>query len=491
MRNKVHSQFDRFTIRGHWWLPNDTSKVAGDIRYTEEDLSLRLFGGLNEARVESPFRTIPFSTEFPLILGETLEGAPVTLLKSFYTKWRSNIRSLNVRPGAVTSIRSSRLNCAFLLNGIHLSTPVETFAKSRIEIPSLEDWLGENPFQAEVGDGGKTIRLEYTRPDIREYKIEATSIRLGMTSAGKPPAVPLGGSPKIEHHTYIEVAPQEPKPIDWFIRMEAAFTGMLAILYGGRLASRRIMLFKDPNGSDQLSLYYPRHGVKFKPYEQMDFLLRFEHVRPTFEALVANWLGASDASTRAARIVLSNERKPSRFIEGRFLPLMQAVETLTNEGPTSSILSPHEYESVKKQLLQALPEGLPDEFVLSIKQSIGHSNGRALRHKLLAMARNFEDETCKLFCIDRNAFIKGIVDTRNYLAHYSNPKDRKILQGIELHWAIQKLSLMLRLTLLKSAGIPEATLRSAIKSHHRLSKERRAWEKVSEEGTVVADLDEI
>jgi hypothetical protein len=99
------------------------------------------------------------------------------------------------------------------------------------------------------------------------------------------------------------------------------------------------------------------------------------------------------------------------------------------------------------------------------------------------MLGDVEDETWKLFCNDRASFINAIVNTRNHFTHYSTKQGRKILQGVDLHWAIQKLSLMLRLLLLSKSGVPESVLQEAIRSNWHLSRERNAWKSMSEDGS--------
>jgi len=80
--------------------------------------------------------------------------------------------------------------------------------------------------------------------------------------------------------------------------------------------------------------------------------------------------------------------------------------------------------------------------------------------------------------VDRRVFVTGIVDTRNHFTHYSTEPWRKIMQQRDLHWAIQKLLILLKI------GVPEATVWTAIESHVRLSRERRVWQKLDEEGSV-------
>ena len=90
------------------------------------------------------------------------------------------------------------------------------------------------------------------------------------------------------------------------------------------------------------------------------------------------------------------------------------------------------------------------------------------------MFGELQDATCHLFCIDTTKFVDGLVDTRNYYTHYS-PKV-KHLRDAELHWAIRKMSLMLRIFVLIKAGVPENDLRQFFLSHHRLSQEKSSLE---------------
>jgi hypothetical protein len=131
-----------------------------------------------------------------------------------------------------------------------------------------------------------------------------------------------------------------------------------------------------------------------------------------------------------------------------------------------------------------IPDDVPKELVDAIKGGLGYANGHTLNRKLSNMLNGLSDETCRLFCVDKTTFIKGIVDTRNYNTHYSAKS--RLLQGIELHWASRKLSLMLRVLLLLKAGIAEVDIQAMIRPHPRLSQERGVWRNVSEEGSPLA-----
>lgn len=67
MTKKLHQQNKPFTIRGHWWLPTVSHRVAGDLSYTEGDLTLSLYGALDDAQVDFPFSATPICTEYAVI----------------------------------------------------------------------------------------------------------------------------------------------------------------------------------------------------------------------------------------------------------------------------------------------------------------------------------------------------------------------------------------------------------------------------------------
>ncbi|MCB0321294.1 MAG: hypothetical protein KDD60_10230 [Bdellovibrionales bacterium] len=64
------------------------NRVAGELRYTQGDLTLTLYGGLSKATVESPFMATPDQTEHSLVYGDSEDGTSITVIKPFYTKWK-------------------------------------------------------------------------------------------------------------------------------------------------------------------------------------------------------------------------------------------------------------------------------------------------------------------------------------------------------------------------------------------------------------------
>lgn len=479
--NDSYKQDAPFTIKGHWWLPGSELRAAGDLIYNEEGMTLELYGGLNEAICDSPFGGKPEADEFPMIYGESLANESITLLRSFYTNWSPDIRSLRVQPDTRVAIRTAKLTCGIMLVGLHISSPDVTLSKCRIEIPSFETWLGDNPFTIDVEGQFDALRLKYTRPECEEFKLLKAQCVLRFVRAVRPPGFP-DHSPKIEHRAYAEIEPTVPRPLTWFADRTNWLLNLFSLFFGQSMSSRSLSLHKT-GVQESATVFYSRHKAKIAEMTSMEIAIRYEMVKANFQLVLENWFAPSESVTRAGRMLVSSERRPSSFIEFRFLPLVHAAEVLSQDSAGARIISESEYRSIVDKIKAAIPDSAPTELIVSITNSLGYANGRSLKPKLLMMLAKLKSDTLRLFCVDEQAFVSGVVNTRNHFTHYSTKSGKKILQGVELHWAIRKLSVMLRVLLLLDAGVPEETLQKTIGADHRLNGERRVWSGITEEGS--------
>lgn len=482
MNKHKRSQNEHFTIKGHWWLPDIGRRVAGDLCYTEGGLKLNLYGGLNDAVVENPFSAKPNTTEFPLIYGESEDNTQFSLLEAFYTKFTPDITTRAVRPGERVGIRSSQLHCHAVIDGVHLLSPDEAFVKCRLEIPHIDVWLGVTPFKCDLNDKSRHVSLKYKPPKDETYKLKNSACQVGIVHAVTPPGLPHGPSPTIAHQTFLDIAPSEPKLLKQLLALSSDIVAFLSIAYGGPLQSIRTMLYL-PSNDQPLPVFYSRHEVRDKSYDPHDFVLPYKAIDSEFPKILDNWMSANTNLRRARQMLISSERRPSAFIELRFLPLAHAVEVLSNEASITTMIDPKEFKKVRNKMLDAVSDDVSDELVKSIKDSLQWANGRSLKEKLRSLLGELRNETWQLFAADKEKFLTGIVKTRNHYTHYSTKPGQKFLQEVELHWGSQKLALMIRVLLLMRAGVQENVLQKAIRSHVRLSQERRVWREITEEGS--------
>jgi hypothetical protein len=373
-----------------------------------------------------------------------------------------------------------------MIEGIHLASPDDGFARCRIEIPYFENWLGDSPFAFDLVGSGESFRLDYARPGDEDFHLDACKSLVRFVRSVRLPGFP-SHEPSIGHRAYVELESSEPMPASWFCNQASEIVDLISLMYGGRVQSRELALSQSILSDDAATLYYPRPKVSPIEYGTSDIVIRYENVKELFADILNGWLTASEVIKSARRILLSSERRPSPFIELRFLPLVHAAEILTKEIGHSTIIAQETFRDAVRQMLASLPTGLPSELTESIKNCLGWANGRSLKYKLNKLLSYYQDATCDLFCKSKEAFINGVVDTRNFYTHYSAKKN--LLQDAELHWAIQKTALMLRILLLLKAGVPEIDLQRLVRSNRRLAQDRAVWCKITEEGSPFHDTD--
>jgi hypothetical protein len=479
MADKEYSQYDSFTVPGHWWLPGKTDRVAGELRYDAGDLTLRLFGAFHKTEGNTPFDHRPEELEVDVIHGESFSLKPITAFKAFYTSWRSSERDFwSTKPA---EMNSSALRVHAVLIGKHLQNlQHQRYAKCRIQLHNLEGWLADSPFKHSdhTADGWNT---QYVRPKIREYELPAPFNLLQIKSSTCGSSMPPMNRYEIVHQSNVFVEPSAPQPHQWYADVVGVLQQLLTLLAGKLMQTEREWLYADKDSNGSL-LYYNRHNIDQKEdYGPIDFLFRYPDVEDYFSNILSVWLTKRDTIRHAVNLFFSSLREPGAFLETRFLPMVQVLEVYARADEQQTYIDPKQYAETRPRIESAIPTDIDKELRSAIIRKLEYANEYSLRTRLRRLVETLQPETAKLFCKDAKAFVGGVVDTRNYLTHYSMDSGR-VLQGMDLHWATVKLQTMFSLILLKWIGLPETLIRERAQADYALGREREQWATARESG---------
>lgn len=479
------SQDAAFAIKGHWWIPGSNTKIAGELVYSGEDLTLSLLGGLSRVVNDNSMRSTPLNDAIAIAHGETLDGCPVTLVDLFHKKWMRDDRELFPAPGTTTSLRYSDLHCAAAIVGEQISSRDHRFCCSTIDIPGLETWIGEDPFTLKIDTAAQPVVLSYKQPEQKSFKIRTETI--SFVTKCKLPSSP-SHSPSFCHSAHIQINSDGGHTFTEFLQLAADLSQFFSMCYGYPVQTSSIRICSDPPSRNDAMLFVSRHQLAPKGISPSEICVRFADVAPFLALILEKWIWPSQSNLRARRMLVSSESQPSRFSNLRFLPLMQALEVLSNEAPGSCFMNKGEFRQILREFRAFFSDKVEPAMMNAISGNLGHVNCRSLKNRIRLMIDGMQESTWKLFCVDPETFVNAIVETRNHLTHYSCEPGGLILQDLELHWAIRKLSVMLRVLLLLNAGIPEDVLRNAFQLNVRWMEERRVWSNVSESGTPLQAL---
>lgn len=481
MPREEFSQAEPFTIRGHWWRPGGSYKPSGHLEYREKRIELHLLGAFDDAVGATPLDRVPEPSEIAVIHGESTKGTLITLLGSFYKSWQPGGNFLDRGPVPITS---STLLTHRVLIGTHLPSPSEQcFTACRIRLPNLETWLADNPFRVEFSPDQSGLTVRYERPQPRVFDLGQSIGTVRIACSFRPPAAPSNDS-LIEHRAYVDIEPPEPRALNWFVRTIGQIERLFSLLFGQMVQTTRVRLtapLLTEDGADAVLFYGPQRHVDQRPLHRADFVFRHPDVAEWFAGALISWLTESEPIRHALNLYFSTIREPAPFIESRFLPLVQAIEVYARALAPGRIVPKAEYKKIRRELVNAIPDGISEELREAIEGSLAYANEPRLKQRFDALLNGLESETVQLFCRNRTDFVRAVVDTRNFFTHYSQRYE--VLQDRELHWATQKLRVMLDVLLLKRLGIPENVIQTSFRTNHRLAAERAAWAIVSETGS--------
>jgi hypothetical protein len=144
------------------------------------------------------------------------------------------------------------------------------------------------------------------------------------------------------------------------------------------------------------------------------------------------------------------------------------------------------YDQVLPQIRSVIPLDIDANLRKAIVDRLAYANECSLRTRLKRLIKALEPATSELFCCDPQQFVSGVVETRNYLTHYSS-STRRVLQSLDLHWATLKLRTMFSIVLLKHLGLAETLIRDRVRADYTLSREREEWTNADESGTAIDD----
>ena len=134
----------------------------------------------------------------------------------------------------------------------------------------------------------------------------------------------------------------------------------------------------------------------------------------------------------------------------------------------------------KAQIIAAIPSTVASDHRDSLKSRIRYGNEYSLRKRLTKAVESLPPEAIECVCKSIGEFVSGLVETRNYLTHYTDELRGNALRGADLFWASERLAMLLRILLLREFGIDMALIVERVCRHPRLLQYRHIYHKPPE-----------
>ena len=458
---------DSFETAGHWWLPESPDKrVAGVLKYSPEGITLDLHGVLGIESFARLGTMEAMGGQVQLLFGNTRDGL-CTLFQLTHDGGFDNF----------TGVQESAFNVGFFVFGCHISDATATATSMSFDCSRLTEFVRAACFDVQEGrlqDGGlgdghllKTIR--FVLPETVEWAIASDQSTVSISSSGHQRGGRGSTKMSIEVSHQLNVLPQRPQPLLWYFRRIWRLCQLLALLTDGFVTPKRAAVKIAGDPQRYLLCYVPsrRGGDSGRPTSFCFFYLA--DLSGQLGTIIDAWLAASDILAEAINL-FSAGRSWTDSLEVRFQLLCQSLEAFSRATSSLQYMPNEDYESVKTTLIKSIPSVVSASHRTKLKSQITFGNEYSLRKRVENLLDSLQPETLNLICVSRSLFVKGVVNTRNYLTHYTDELRATALRDADLYWAGEKIALLVRVVLLKHVGIPEELICDRIRKYPPLAQ---------------------
>lgn len=447
-----------FRHSGVWWLPSqEEHKVPGEATFSGDDETKLVLHGafahdFNSGRIES----LPW---YPIILGITEAGQPITLFKC-------QANQLNISLGGEGK-EEDEAEVAFV--GTHFIDPQHIlFNKMDMYYNYLPQWAGIFPYRgyqktfddvsASIAKGTITVQL------IENVWNEITQKTDLINETDLPEVV------------RIRCEIQEALPLDqWMRQFITPLQHLISLATQRPNAIVNIVGYIKQDEANQLKIDVTEIPVQIAfapaiipiPTSRSTFpetiLFSLQEITDDFSLVIETWLHMADELDSVYRLFFG-VLYTNLPLDLRFLLIAQAVEVYQDHRFEKTTFPKEEYQDLIETILAACP----DEKKKWLADALQYSNNATFRQQL----RNFVTQTNVVLhpflgknSDKRSKFAEVVYNTRNYLTHHTKELTPKAASGIELFYITQCLSLALQVCLMKELGFASPKLTEIMRKH--------------------------
>lgn len=461
---KTHYELaNSFEVKGRWWSPSQSDNPrSGTLSYSSDEIRLTLDGSLDKPTLDELGTLSSNSRCHSHLHGVSDHGQRFTLLRVFETGRKHNLQE-------TTSVEYSAI---YLVADYHTSEAESLrFESISVGLSHLDAFTDLTPFTitTEVNQQElESATASYHAPETLALRVEPAQSQFTLETEVRWRDSRIEVS--LMASRYFDVTPDESQSLEWYLTTIWRLCHLLTLLTDEEVAPTWIRFSNDGKTSDGWLLYRSteRRSENDNPRPSSLLLFYLAHVRDDFSAILDHWFSASDVLLDSIHLLMDAHRNQGNSLQGRFLTLTQSLEAFSRATGSSEYMRPEHYEHVVASLVSAIPSTVGSDHRNALKNRIRYGNEHSLRKRIKSLFSTLNESSVDCVCRSSGDFISGIVDTRNYLTHYTYELRQNALAGVDLSWACEKIALLLRILWLRRLGLNEELIVNRIKEHPRL-----------------------
>lgn len=451
---------EEYKKSGFFWLPsNSNHKVPGTLQVFDGGrIELEIIGLLDES-----LEALNSNEALSRVVGHIEKEGFVTLENCLYMYQ-------GLPFGGITK---STLHAHKMLAGVAYDEGEETlFNELQFTVDGLDDWIGLSGIRVENNLEKHTSVISFEPLEKITYNLN-DDLDLIISFTWTFPGMPHHSKACITQQTFFRLTSLEPKPLDNFIAVAYQLTNFLCLAIDETISLSNVIVKADEileeYGDGKIFQVPIKVFYQSRPFSKEvpniyrhGMLFRFKDIYSNFGNIINRWLEAYDVIAPALGLYFAAKSGDHRYLDGRFLALVQGLETYHRRTSDEMQMDDSEFQILKNQLIENCPEDYKDW--LAGKLEFG--NEITLAKRIRRIIEPFKSHIGN--SPERSKLIRKIVDTRNYFTHYSPSLKSRAAQKRELVSLCEKLEAFFQLQLLGEIGFTQKEIEAVLNQNYKL-----------------------
>lgn len=447
---------------GYFWLPeNEEIKIPGTL--------LILDGGEIELEVvglfEESIEALNGKDDLSRIIGHVEKDGLVTLEDCFYI-------TKNIAFGGISK---SLVHVNKVISGVAYDKDEKvTFNTVSFAVEGINEWVAITGINVERSSDFKTATISYTPQEEIVYNLNS-GFKLHILFGYSLPGFAITTEARITHQTYFKLSSDVARDYSEFSKIIHQITYLLCFALDSTVTISdvyatcneiTIEISEGKTWPKKIKLYYP--SLPFSEDQpKIDIhkmLFRFLDIRENAECIFNKWFDTYSSISPSLGLYFSAVSGDHKYLDGKFLALAQGLETYHRRTSSETLREEAEFRSMVAFLLW----GCPKQNRKWLRGRLIHGNEINLGQRIKKIIDPYKSYLGN--SKQRNKFIRSVVNTRNYLTHYSEELAKDSAKSSELWMLCQKMEAVFQLHLLQQLGFGEQDIQRILSNNYKLKQ---------------------
>lgn len=447
---------------GYFWLPeNEDKKIPGNLSILDGgEIELEVVGLFDES-----IEALNGNDDLRRIVGHVEKDGFVTLEDCFYRK----------KNFAFGGISKSTVHVNKVISGVRYGKDEAiTFNTVTFTVEGINEWVGITGIGISYSSDYKTATISYVPQEEIVYNLQ-TGFKLHILFGYTLPGSGNTTEAKITHRTYFRLSSDDAKEFVEFSKIIHQLTYLLGFAVDSTVtisdvsATSNEIVREISQGKTipvTMKLYYSSlpFSDNVPKIDTHKMLFRFADIHENAEHVFNQWFSTYSIIRPSLGLYFSAVSGDYKYLDGKFLALAQALETYHRRTSNETLKDEAEFRGMIASILWNCPK----QHRRWLRGRLYHGNEINLGQRIKRIIEPYKSYIGS--SKQRNKFIRGVVNTRNYLTHYSEDLEKDSLKGSELWRLCQKMEAVFQLHLLQQLGFEELDIQRILSNNYKLKQ---------------------